>query len=69
MSNAKSKKPTHNVVIAEEGSNDKKFYTTVGAAWKHENGEGFNILIKSGLSVSGKIMVFPVRENEAEAEG
>ena len=39
-------------------------YTKVGVAFPLDKGDGFNLKITPGLSVSGDLVVFPPRENE-----
>jgi hypothetical protein len=48
----------------ESGGEMKSNYTKVGVAFPHDKGEGFNLKITPGLSVSGDLVVFPPRENE-----
>ena len=46
-----SKRPTHRVyaVTKTEGS-DKGFWTTIGAAWAHQDGKGFSVKLDYLLS-------------------
>lgn len=48
----------------ESGGEIKSNYTKVGVAFPHDKGEGFNLKITAGLSVSGDLVVFPPKENE-----
>jgi hypothetical protein len=48
----------------ESGGEMKSNYTKVGVAFPHDKGDGFNLKITPGLSVSGDLVVFPPRENE-----
>ena len=52
-----SKRPTHRVyaVTKTEGS-DKGFWTTIGAAWAHKDGKGFNVKLEF-LPLSGAEIV------------
>jgi hypothetical protein len=43
--NRKSNRPTHAVYVAE-GEGDNAFWTKIGAAWSHDDGDGFNITPK-----------------------
>jgi hypothetical protein len=66
----KGNAPTHNVVVGENrqvGREIVTYWTKVGAAWAHEDGKLF-IKIRDGLSVSGQIAVFPVKEEKTEAD-
>ncbi len=52
-------KPTHTAYIVtepKEGSERKPQWHPVGAVWPHKNGEGFDLIIPPGLSVSGRIV-------------
>ena len=52
-------KPTHSayiVVEPKEGTDRKATWHEVGAVWPHKNGEGFDLLIPPGLSVTGRIV-------------
>ena len=54
-----STKPTHTAyIVAEpkEGSDRKATWHEIGAAWPHKNGEGFDIVIPAGISVTGRIV-------------
>jgi hypothetical protein len=46
--NTQSKSPTHvayHVRNVGEGQNKKSFWTRIGSAWPHSDGEGFNIQV------------------------
>jgi hypothetical protein len=55
------------VVEPKEGSGKKAFWQKVGAVWPHKNGNGFDLVIPPGLSVSGRIVCTEAKEKEAEA--
>ena len=64
----KGNAPTHNVVIGENrqvGREIVTYWTKVGAAWAHADGKLF-IRIRPGLSVSGQIALFPIKEKIQE---
>jgi hypothetical protein len=55
-------KPTHTAYIVidpKEGSEKKAKWVEVGAVWPHKKGEGFDVVIPPGLSVSGRIVCMP----------
>lgn len=52
--------PTHGVFVVEGGSTDA-FWTRIGAAWAHRDGQGFNLRL-SALPVSGRVVVRANRE-------
>ena len=56
----------YDAVVIEESktqTNDddspRKFFTNVGAAFPHKNGDGITVLIRPGLSVHGELVLFP----------
>jgi len=51
----KTNRPTHNVYVVE-GEGDSAYWTKVGAAWQHEDREGFNISL-SAMPLSGRLVV------------
>ena len=59
-----SKRPTHRVyaVTKAEGA-DKGFWTTIGAAWPHQDGKGFNVKLDY-LPLNGAEIV--IREPKAD---
>jgi hypothetical protein len=48
----------------ESNGEQKSNYTKVGVAFPHDKGEGFNLKITPGISISGDLVVFPPKENE-----
>ncbi|HEU5375745.1 MAG TPA: hypothetical protein VFV38_09920 [Ktedonobacteraceae bacterium] len=63
-------KPTHIAYIvtdAKEGSEKKANWREVGILFPHEKGDGFNLLIHPGISVSGKVVIRERKESEAAA--
>jgi hypothetical protein len=44
---------------------DAASWLKVGSAWLHKDGEGFNIVIQEGISVSGRVVV---RVNKTKEE-
>jgi hypothetical protein len=67
------KKPTFtapfNVVVPnnwiDKQGEEQTSWTVVGAAWPTENGRGWSIKLRGGISVSGAIYLFP---NDREKE-
>jgi hypothetical protein len=54
-----SSKPTHTAYLVsepKEGSDRKAVWHAVGAVFPHKSGEGFDVVIPAGLSVSGRIV-------------
>ena len=48
-------KPSHGVFHVE-GEGKKKFWTKIGAAWAHEDGEGFTIQLTC-VPVDGRVVL------------
>lgn len=51
-------------VYVVEGEGDSAYWTKVGAAWPHEDGDGYNITL-SALPLNGRLVV---RKPKAKAE-
>lgn len=59
-----SKSPTHVAYHVREGkSNDKGFWTRIGAAWAHKDGKGFNIQLEVA-PLDGRINLRVVSDNK-----
>lgn len=54
-------KPSH-AVYHVEGEGQKKFWAKIGAAWAHEDGEGFSLQL-SCLPVDGRLVVRKPKED------
>jgi hypothetical protein len=52
--------PTHNAYLVE-GEGDAAFWTRIGAAWAHQDGEGFNITL-TAIPVNGRIVLRAKKE-------
>ena len=64
-----STKPTHTayvVVDPKEGSDRKAQWIEVGAVWPHRNGQGFDLVIPEGISLSGRVVCRERREPSAD---
>lgn len=67
-----SKKQIYDVLIPEEyetsnGEVKTKFWQ-MGVAFKHEDGEGLNLIIAPGVSISGKAIIRPRLESRKDAD-
>ena len=54
-----SKSPTHTAYIVsdpEEGSDKKAQWFEIGTVWSHSDGDGFDVNIPPGVTVSGRIV-------------
>ena len=56
-----------NVVLIEEGKDDKKFFTNIGAAFQHEDGNGYDLNLKC-QPFDGKFSCFLASEDEPDME-
>lgn len=64
MSRNQSNNRPHGVYIVE-GEGDNAFWTRVGAAWPHEDRDGFNITLKA-LPVNGKLVIRKPKATEGQ---
>ena len=56
------KAPTHHVYQVRKGkSEDKGFWTRIGAAWPTKKGDGFSIQLDA-VPLDGRITLLPVSE-------
>ena len=51
---AASKTPSHIAYHVKDGNSGKGYWTRIGAAWAHADGNGFNIQIEA-LPLDGRI--------------
>jgi hypothetical protein len=66
-----STKPTHIAYIVtepKEGSNRKATWHEVGTVWQHGKGEGFDVVIPTGISLSGRIVCTKRKEQPRDNE-
>jgi len=57
-----------NVFVTEKytsNGDEKTKYHQVGTMFAHDKGEGFNLEIVDGVSVSGRLVAFPPKERDA----
>ena len=47
--------PSHGVYVVE-GEGDRAFWTKVGAAWPHQDGNGFNVTL-AAVPLSGRLVI------------
>ncbi|MBK5956696.1 hypothetical protein CCR97_00390 [Rhodoplanes elegans] len=60
----RNKRPSHAVYVVE-GEGESAYWTKVGAAWEHDDGDGFNIAL-TAVPLTGRLVV---RKPKAEREG
>ena len=61
-----------NLLIPEERKDKatgevKAFWHRVGTAFPHKQGQGFNLVIPKGVSITGKVIMLPREANEPES--
>ena len=66
-------KPTHLAYVVKDvkpGSHPDKgaVWHRVGAVWPHKNGNGFDLVIPEGISVSGRIVITERKDVPGETE-
>lgn len=61
-----SRRPSHAVYLVE-GEAESAFWTKIGAAWQHEDGDGFNLQLNA-LPLTGRLVVRKPKP-QAEREG
>jgi hypothetical protein len=64
-----SSKPSHRAFVVttpKEGSDQKGHWHQVGVIWPHKNGNGFDLQIYEGISVSGRVVCTEPKDNSAE---
>ncbi|WP_202331114.1 hypothetical protein [Mesorhizobium sp. L-8-3] len=54
--------PSHGVYVIE-GEGDRAFWTKVGCAWSHGDGQGFNVTL-SAVPLSGRLVLRVRTEKE-----
>jgi hypothetical protein len=64
-------RPTHIayvVINTEEGSDRKAQWHEVGAIWPHSKGNGFDLVIPTGIGVSGRIVCTERKEKPKDGQ-
>ncbi len=62
MTRTQKTRPTLTVFVVE-GEGDSAFWTKIGAAWAHDDGEGFNILL-TAMPLNGRLVVRTAKTTE-----
>ncbi len=60
-------RPTHGVYIVE-GEGDDAYWTKIGAAWPHKDGDGFSLQL-TALPVDGRMSIRKLRAKNAKPGG
>ena len=61
------KRPTHDVLAAREGKNGRTYYYKIGAAFEHEDKEGFTGDV-AAMPTNGRFIMRTVKERLEEAK-
>lgn len=57
----------YNAYIVEDGKDEKSFWHKVGSAFPHNDGQGIDLVLPPGISVSGRITLRERRADDEEA--
>ncbi|MBY2985672.1 hypothetical protein [Rhizobium leguminosarum] len=63
---AESKRPSHEVFHIE-GEGKKAFWTKIGGAWSHDDGDGFTISL-SCLPLNGRLVVRKPKKDDKQKD-
>jgi len=64
MTKSTNTRPTHHVYVVE-GEGDKAFWTKIGAAWFHGDGDGLNVTL-TATPLDGKMVIRTVKAESAD---
>ena len=64
-----SNKPPHDVCFVEERKNQKAHWTRIGAAWRHEKGDGLTMQLDLLPVNGGRIILRTPKDDKREGEG
>jgi hypothetical protein len=60
----KPNRPSHTLFMVE-GEGDAALWTEIGALWKHSNGDGFNLNLKSiPMARDARLVILPRKAKE-----
>ena len=62
-----TKQPSH-AVYHVDGEGKKAFWTKIGAAWAHDDGQGFNITLTC-LPLEGRLVVRTIKADDRKGDG
>lgn len=60
-----SKAPTHSAYQVRDGKNGKSFWTRIGAAWSHADGQGFNLQLDC-VPLDGRVTLRIISEKREQ---
>ena len=63
----KRRTPDFHVYMVRDGAEGSKgFWTKIGAAWSHEDGEGFNVTLEA-FPTSGQLVIRKPKPKDADS--
>jgi hypothetical protein len=65
MTRQPAKRPTHRVYAVTERGEAKAFWTAIGAAWPHRDGQGYNVELSCIPHANARIVIRMAREARA----
>ncbi|UOK73964.1 hypothetical protein [Ancylobacter polymorphus] len=65
MKHTRTTPPSH-VVFVVEGEGDSAHWTRIGAAWPHDDGEGFNLKLAC-MPLDGRVVIRKLKPKDMEA--
>jgi hypothetical protein len=65
MNRQLAKRPTHRVYAVTERGEAKAFWTAIGAAWPHRDGQGYNVELSCIPHANARIVIRMAREARA----
>jgi hypothetical protein len=65
---AEKPKMTHRVYTVIKRENQDDFWLSIGAAFAHADGKGFNVILQA-LPIDGKVVLREPQEDEAQPAG
>ena len=65
--NKRKNRPTHAVYVVE-GEGESAYWTKIGSAWAHEDGNGFNVSLVA-LPLTGRIVIRKPKSQAQEEAG
>jgi hypothetical protein len=63
-----TKKPHRAYVVPAAKEGKKAFWHEVGVLWPHKKGNGYDLVIHEGISVSGRVVCIEPKEKEPPQE-
>ncbi len=62
-----SKRPTHRAYTVRNITEEKSWWSQVGAAWAHKDGKGFNVTLFAN-PVDGKVVLTLIEADESDKD-